>query len=173
MEERTTAVKRTATKTAGAPPGNSGTVDEVVELPLDEVVEVVVVDVDETVVLEGVDVVDAEETVLLEAAVELDEMVIVLVPPEDAGNSTSLLFEASATQRFPDESKAIPCGAIRLVWLVAGTSVVNDGCPKTNDALAPVESGTPNSSTLSFPVSATQRSPKRSNAIASGKYTWV
>jgi hypothetical protein len=147
---------------------------ELVEVEVvDKVVDLEVAEVDATVlleVLEVLDVADVEEEVLLEVVVELDETPIVLVPEAEAENSNSLLLEASAIHRFPEESKAIPWGVYRLVWLVPGTSPPKDDCPITNDALSPVESGVPNSSTRWRFASETQRFPEWSNATPSGAY---
>ena len=111
-----------------------------------------------------------EELVVMVVGVEkVEEVVVVLVvAPTDPKNSSTLLLVASAAHRFPEESRAIPSGFVMPLWVVAGIPVVKPGCPMTRDALSPVERGAPNTRTLSFPVSATQRFPDRSNAIPSG-----
>ncbi len=51
-----------------------------------------------------------------------EELIELVMFPEKA---TILLFDQSATHRFPEESNATPVGNIRLAWLVPGVSVVN------------------------------------------------
>ena len=85
---------------------------------------VVVVEVAALAVLAVLVVLD----VLVEMGVmveKVDEVIEVLVvPTTDPKNSSTLSLVASAAQRFPEESKAIPSGFVRPFWVIAGMPVV-------------------------------------------------
>lgn len=126
---------------------------------VEDVVEVVLVELLVDVVVAVVDVDVVVVVVLLEVDVEVE-----LVP---TGNSRSLLFDESAAQTLPEESTPTPCGMFIVFWLVPATPVAKVLCPRTTEALAPLEKEV-NSITLSLMLSATQRSPEWSIAMASG-----
>ncbi len=73
---------------------------------------------------EVIEVEELEEVELELPEDEEAELIELVMFPE---NATTLLFDQSATHRFPEESKATPVGNIRLAWLVPGVSVVNPG----------------------------------------------
>src|SRR5262249_4544277 len=83
-------------------------------------------------------------------------------------NSSTLLLAPSATQRFPDLSKASVTGKESPPRLVALAFVIKEDWPITSEADSPVEKGALNLSTLLFPSSATQRFPDLSNAMPVG-----
>jgi hypothetical protein len=123
------AAARTSAKITGRPTGNSGTVDDedvllvlvsIVVLLVTLVVGVLVVLVLVVVVL----LVDEDE--VTDVGVEVCDDVEVPVVKEP-WNSSSLLLPLSETQRLPDESKAIPAGYRRPLWLVAVTPELKPG----------------------------------------------
>ena len=98
-----------------------------------------------------------EEGVVVEVLLDLVEVIVVVVvedevvvvdPSVAAGNSITLLFEKSATQRLPEGSRAIPRGVNRPVWLVPAVPVLNPACPITNEGFSPGSTGAENCSTL-------------------------
>jgi hypothetical protein len=69
---------------------------------------------------------DVEEIGGIEVSVVVCELVVVLATVEelvvvvemaDAENSTTLFRPSSATHRFPEESRAIPSGVARSLWV--------------------------------------------------------
>lgn len=109
--------KSKVTSTAGAPSGNSGTVDE--EL----VVELLVVEVDKeelvlVVELEDVELVEEDELELVEL-VDVCEVVVVLL--DVPMNARTLLLEMSASHILPEASNVRAPGFVSPVEVVAAT----------------------------------------------------
>src|SRR2546423_1661659 len=83
-----------------------------------------------------------------------------LMPVEKGGlNSSTRVFEYSATQRLPARSTATREGLLIPACELAGALEVKLACPSTSAALIPEENGGANCSTRLLPQSATQSSP--------------
>jgi len=96
-----------------------------------------------------------------------------VVNPEPLRNSRTRLFAASATHRFPEESKARKIGSHMPVADVEHVLVVKLDWPRTSDAASPVVRGARYSVTRLLLHSATQRLPEESKAMPVGPFSPV
>ena len=94
-----------------------------------------------------------------------------VVKPAPLTYSRTRLLASSATQRLPEESKAIPVGKQRLLALAPPRSqfpVLRLAWPRTSEAASPVVNGGVYSRIRLLSESATQRLPEESKASPVG-----
>ena len=103
-----------------------------VVVPGETMVVTVVAEIEVRVVSEVEVRVVSETMTLVEAVVNVD--VVVISPWREAANPKTRLLKRSATQRFPEESKAMPLGPFRPPAVVADTLDVKPVWPITREA---------------------------------------
>src|SRR5277367_6457677 len=95
--------------------------------------------------------------------------ILAAIPVVNGGlYSRTRLFEASATNKFPLESKAASPGPRSPAAVDAAALLVRLGWPSATLALIPVENGGLNSSVRLLPPSTTQRFPPASKLTPKG-----